>query len=37
VDATRRLLDKVRAGELGNPPLAEPAGSQPALVRAGWL
>ena len=47
VDATRRLLDKVRSGELGNPPDGEaPAGdarpdtapaSEPALVRAGWL
>ena len=47
VDATRRLLDKVRSGELGNPPdgeapagdasrMAPPAGG-PALVRAGWL
>ena len=47
VDATRRLLDKVWSGELGNPPDGEaPAGdarpdaapaSGPALVRAGWL
>lgn len=46
VDATRRLLDKVRSGELGNPPDgAAPAGAAqpdtraggPALVRAGWL
>jgi hypothetical protein len=47
VDATRRLLGKVRSGELGNPPNgAAPAdGAQPdgatsvgsALVRAGWL
>jgi hypothetical protein len=40
VDATRRLLDRVRAGELGNPPRAEvPAASdgKPALVRSGWL
>jgi hypothetical protein len=39
VDATRRLLDRVRAGELGNPPKAEPVASdgQPALVRSGWL
>jgi hypothetical protein len=47
VDATRRLLDKVRAGELGNPPAdqkdqidqnghGEPADG-PVLVRAGWL
>jgi hypothetical protein len=40
VDATRRLLDKVLAGELGNPPKDEPpapANGQPALVRSGWL
>lgn len=46
VDVTRGLLDKVRSGELGNPPdgAAPAAGAQPdawaggpALVRAGWL
>jgi len=47
VDVTRRLLDKVRSGELGNPPDGEApaAGTQPdgatasgpALARAGWL
>jgi hypothetical protein len=39
VDATRRLLDKVRAGELGNPPKDEApaADAQPVLVRSGWL
>jgi hypothetical protein len=47
VDVTRRLLDKVRSGELGNPPdglapatSALPDGTTaggPALVRAGWL
>jgi hypothetical protein len=47
VDVTRSLLDKVRSGELGNPPDgaapaagAEPDGATgdgPALVRAGWL
>jgi hypothetical protein len=39
VGATRRLLDKVRSGELGNPPRdATPAADGgPALVRAGWL
>jgi len=47
VAVTRRLLDKVRSGELGNPPGGEvPAGGAPpdgatagerALVRAGWL
>jgi hypothetical protein len=47
VDATRRLLAKVRAGELGNPPAEqkdqddqnghdEPADG-PVLVRSGWL
>jgi hypothetical protein len=41
VDATRRLLGKVRSGELGNPP-REPvtsgaAGGGPVLVRSGWL
>jgi len=44
VDATSRLLDKVRSGELGMPPrdtspAADGAGADggPALVRAGWL
>ena len=39
VDATRRLLDKVRSGELGNPPdgASPAADGDPALVRAGWL
>jgi hypothetical protein len=46
VDATRRLLGKVRSGELGNPPdgVAPADGAQPdaraigpELVRAGWL
>ena len=41
VGATRMLLDRVRSGELGNPPAGEPpAGGAPApdaLVRAGWL
>jgi len=39
VDATRRLLDKVRAGELGNPPkeLAPVAPGEPLSIRAGWL
>ncbi len=44
VDATRRLLDKVRSGELGNPPRGDAAaGAGPAgdggkpVVRAGWL
>jgi hypothetical protein len=44
VDATRRLLDRVRAGDLGNPPRdgADPLTqtsdqAEPVLVRAGWL
>ena len=48
VDATRRLLGKVRSGELGNPPPdAAPANgagangmgadSNPVIVRSGWL
>ena len=47
VDTTRRLLDKVRAGELGNPPrdnapASAPSGeagpgAEPVLVRTGWL
>jgi hypothetical protein len=43
VDATRRLLEKVRAGELGNPPRdvalagAGAAGGEPISIRAGWL
>jgi hypothetical protein len=40
VDVTRRLLDRVRAGELGNPP--QPAApvavdGRQVLVRSGWL
>jgi len=43
VDATRRLLDQVRSGAVGNPPRVErpavgsAADSGPPLVRAGWL
>jgi len=40
VDATRRLLDRVRAGELGNPPQPEQpivVDGQQVLVRSGWL
>ena len=43
VDATRRLLDRVRAGELGNPPREEAPSSagasagEPVLIRTGWL
>jgi hypothetical protein len=41
VDVTRRLLEKVRSGELGNPPAEDEhvpavAGAPPS-VRAGWL
>ncbi|MBL3804835.1 MULTISPECIES: hypothetical protein [Streptomyces] len=41
VDATRRLLDRVRAGEIGNRPEGVPPepveGQFQALVRSGWL
>jgi hypothetical protein len=43
VDAARKLLGRVRSGELGNPPPGHPADGhaapdgEPALVRAGWL
>ena len=43
VDVTRRLLDRVRSGELGHPPLAGAASAgagsdgAPALIREGWL
>jgi hypothetical protein len=40
VDATRRLFDRVRAGELGNPPQPEQpidVDGQQVLVRSGWL
>src|SRR6185437_14717826 len=41
VQATGRLLDRVRAGELGNPPSTEPPapvdGQLQALIRTGWL
>jgi hypothetical protein len=42
VDVTRRLLDRVRLGELGNPPPGRPSdgaavGGGQTLVRAGWL
>ncbi|MFF8838153.1 hypothetical protein [Streptomyces sp. NPDC015130] len=41
VEATRKLLERVRAGELGNPPAGEPPapleGQLQALVRSGWL
>ena len=45
VDATRGLLDRVRTGELGQPPrdetapspAAAPSGGEPVVIRAGWL
>jgi hypothetical protein len=40
VDATRRLLERVRAGELGSPPTPDQpvaVDGQPVLVRSGWL
>lgn len=46
VEVTRGLLEKVRAGELGNPPRdqaladaspAAPSDGTPTVVRAGWL
>jgi hypothetical protein len=44
VDATRRLLEKVRSGELGHPPrdaalagAATASGGESVSVRAGWL
>jgi hypothetical protein len=37
VDVVRRLLDRVRAGELGVPPAGYEPSDAPALARAGWL
>jgi hypothetical protein len=37
VGVTRRLLDKVRAGELGNPPQGEAPAGPSGTVRTGWL
>ena len=44
VDVTRRLLDQVRAGELGNPPrdaalagASAAADAGPVAIRSGWL
>jgi hypothetical protein len=40
VDVTRRLLDRVRAGELGNPPQPDQpvaVDGRQVLVRSGWL
>jgi len=37
VDAARRLLDQVRAGELGTPPRDQTPAGEPVSIRAGWL
>jgi hypothetical protein len=37
VDAARRLLDQVRAGELGAAPRNQTAAAEPVSIRAGWL
>jgi hypothetical protein len=44
VDATRRLLERVRSGELGQPPrdaalagASTASGGEPISIRAGWL
>jgi hypothetical protein len=37
VDVVRRLLGRVRAGELGVPPAGYEPSEEPALARAGWL
>ena len=37
VAAARRLLDQVRAGELGAAPRDQMPGGQPVSIRAGWL
>ena len=37
VDAARRLLDQVRAGELGTPPRDQTPAAEPVSIRAGWL
>jgi hypothetical protein len=37
VDAARRLLDQVRAGELGTPPRDQVPAGEPVSIRAGWL
>ena len=37
VAAARRLLDQVRAGELGAAPPDQTPGGQPVSIRAGWL
>jgi hypothetical protein len=37
VDVTRRLLEKVRSGEHGNPPAVHAAAGAQSSIRAGWL
>jgi hypothetical protein len=37
VELVRRLLDRVRAGELAVPPAGYEPSDEPALARAGWL
>ncbi len=37
LDVTGRLLDRVRAGDLGRPPLAPVESAGTTLVRSGWL
>jgi hypothetical protein len=37
VEVTRKLLDKVQAGELGNPPRGEAPAGPSGSVRTGWL
>jgi hypothetical protein len=37
VDVTRRLLERVRSGELGHEPAGRTSSADPDLVRAGWL
>ena len=37
VAAARRLLDQVRAGELGTPPRDQGPAGEPVSIRAGWL
>jgi hypothetical protein len=37
VDAARRLLDQVRAGELGGAPCDQTAAGEPVSIRVGWL
>ena len=37
LDAVRKLLERVWAGELGNPPDGYVPTEEPVLARAGWL